>query len=71
MPILDGTKGKAMGLFSNVVAFVLGRTAKPSGPAEDRERYGPMSAAELKDLAMAGDREAEAELRHRAAAAGK
>lgn len=59
-----------MGIIATVAAF-LGR--KP-GPAPDRrlpDAYKSMTAAELKDAAMAGDPLAETALRQRAAAAGK
>ncbi|MEQ3649861.1 hypothetical protein [Hyphomonas sp.] len=59
-----------MGIIASVAAF-LSRKSGPPPRRELPEVYKSMSAAELKDAALAGDLQAEAALRQRAEAAGK
>ena len=59
-----------MGIITSVAAFI----ARKPGTRRQRklpDAYKAMSAAELKEAALAGDVQAEAALRERAEAAGK
>ena len=59
-----------MGIIASVAAF-LGQKPRTASNRKVPEAYKAMSAAELKDRAMAGDDQAETALRQRAASAGK
>jgi len=59
-----------MGIIATVAAF-LGQKSRPAPKRTLPEAYKSMSAAELKDRALAGDVQAETALRQRADAAGK
>lgn len=59
-----------MGIIATVAAFI-GRKSHTAQRRELPEVYKSMSAAELKDRAMAGDVQAETALRQRAASVGK
>ena len=58
-----------MGIIASVAAF-LGQKPRTASNRKVPEAYKAMSAAELKDRAMAGDVQAETALRQRAASAG-
>ena len=59
-----------MGIIASVAAF-LGQKPRTASNRKVPEAYKAMSAAELKDRAMAGDVQAETARRQRAASAGK
>ena len=59
-----------MGIIASVAAF-LGQKPRTVSNRKVPEAYKAMSAAELKDRAMAGDVHAETARRQRAASAGK
>jgi hypothetical protein len=59
-----------MGIIASVAAF-LGQKSRSAPKRAVPETYKTMSAAELKDRALAGDVQAETALRQRAEATGK